>query len=76
MDKFTKKLKGYLPVTSTDDANDNDIELGNLNNDTNDQASEPSLVGGCFDLTKTQRITGFAMSAASGGLFFIMVCIY
>ena len=71
MDAFTKRLKGYLPVTTAEDNSIDDVELGT---DANMQSQEPSLLGGCFDLTYKQRITGFAMSASAGALFLFFVC--
>eukprot|EP01084_Bolivina_argentea_P152875 266592_1 len=64
----SKSIKGYLPVGQTDPDEDEDLELG----PSATNLEEPSLLGGCCDLTYKQRITGFIMSAGTGGLFLFL----
>ena len=52
-----KSIKGYIPVLQ----------------DEPDDEEDPTLLGGCFDLTYKQRIAGFFMSAATGLFFLFLV---
>eukprot|EP00485_Elphidium_margaritaceum_P012481 CAMPEP_0202689868 /NCGR_PEP_ID=MMETSP1385-20130828/5047_1 /ASSEMBLY_ACC=CAM_ASM_000861 /TAXON_ID=933848 /ORGANISM="Elphidium margaritaceum" /LENGTH=189 /DNA_ID=CAMNT_0049345077 /DNA_START=47 /DNA_END=616 /DNA_ORIENTATION=+ len=64
-----KSMKGYLPVLQNEpDDDDDDPELG----PSATNLEEPSLMGGCCDLTYKQRITGFFMSAGTGLLFLFL----
>lgn len=65
-----KSIKGYIPVLQDEpDDDEEDLELG----PSATNLEEPSLLGGCCDLTYKQRIVGFFMSAGTGLLFLFLV---
>ena len=64
-----KSIKGYIPVLQDEPDEEDDLELG----PSATNLEEPDLLGGCFDLTYKQRITGFFMSAATGLFFLFLV---
>ena len=65
-----KSIQGYIPVLQNEpDEESEDIELG----PSATELEEPSLLGGCCDLTYKQRFTGFFMSAATGIFFLFLV---
>lgn len=66
-----KSIKGYIPVLQEDPDDEEDLELG----PSATNLEEPSLLGGCCDLTYKQRIAGFFMSAGTGVLFLFLVSI-